>query len=85
MERENIFNELKEILKLIKPSADFSTINDDSQLVRDVGLDSLTILLLSLAHDIGGVHCLIRADEHEPFHAVLSRWQSQVHHRWRSH
>jgi acyl carrier protein len=49
MERENIFNELKEILKLIKPSADFSTINDDSQLVRDVGLDSLTILLLSLA------------------------------------
>ena len=49
MERENIFNELKEILKLIKPSADFSTINEDSQLVRDVGLDSLTILLLSLA------------------------------------
>ena len=49
MERENIFNELKEILKLIKPSADFSNINEDSQLVRDVGLDSLTILLLSLA------------------------------------
>ena len=49
MEREQIFNELKEILKLIKPSADFSTINEDSQLVRDVGLDSLTILLLSLA------------------------------------
>ena len=49
MKREQIFNELKEILKLIKPSADFSTINEDSQLVRDVGLDSLTILLLSLA------------------------------------
>ena len=49
MEREHVFNELKEILKLIKPSADFSTINEDSQLVRDVGLDSLTILLLSLA------------------------------------
>lgn len=49
MEREKIFNELKEILKLIKPSADFSTVNEDSQLVRDVGLDSLTILLLSLA------------------------------------
>ncbi len=49
MEREQIFNELKEILKLIKPSADFSNINEDSQLVRDVGLDSLTILLLSLA------------------------------------
>ncbi|MCR5644952.1 MAG: acyl carrier protein [Bacteroidales bacterium] len=36
-------------MKLIKPSADFSVIDMESQLVRDVGLDSLTILLLSLA------------------------------------
>ena len=49
MQREIIFEELKDILKQIKPSMDFSQINDDSQLVRDVGLDSLTILLLSLA------------------------------------
>lgn len=49
MEREKIFEGLKEILKAIKPSADFTDINDNSQLVRDVGLDSLTILLLSLA------------------------------------
>ena len=49
MEREKIFDELKDILKQIKPSADFTNINEDSQLVRDVGLDSLTILLLSLA------------------------------------
>ena len=49
MEREKIFDELKEILKVIKPSADFTKIDDNSQLVRDVGLDSLTILLLSLA------------------------------------
>ncbi len=49
MEREKIFDELKEILKVIKPSADFTNINEDSQLVRDVGLDSLTIMLLSLA------------------------------------
>lgn len=49
MERAKIFEELKEILLIIKPSADFTNINDDSQLVRDVGLDSLTILLLSLA------------------------------------
>ena len=49
MEKEKIFEELKEILKIIKPSADFTNINLDSQLVRDVGLDSLTILLLSLA------------------------------------
>ena len=49
MERETIFEGLKEILVQIKPSMDVSSINEDSQLVRDVGLDSLTILLLSLA------------------------------------
>ena len=49
MEREAILNELKEILILIKPSMDLSAVTKDSQLVRDVGLDSLTILLLSLA------------------------------------
>ncbi len=49
MQREDILSELKEILKLIKPSMDLSKVTEDSQLVRDVGLDSLTILLLSLA------------------------------------
>ena len=49
MQRETIFEGLKEILLQIKPSMDLSKVNDDSQLVRDVGLDSLTILLLSLA------------------------------------
>ena len=49
MQREIIFEGLKEILIQIKPSMDFSSVNEDSQLVRDLGLDSLTILLLSLA------------------------------------
>lgn len=49
MQREVIFEGLKEILIQIKPSMDFSSVNEDSQLVRDLGLDSLTILLLSLA------------------------------------
>ncbi|MBP5495615.1 MAG: acyl carrier protein [Bacteroidales bacterium] len=49
MERTTIFDGLKEILTQIKPSMDLSSVNEDSQLVRDVGLDSLTILLLSLA------------------------------------
>ena len=49
MIREDIFNGLKEILTLIKPSKDLSSVNESSQLVRDVGLDSLTIMLLSLA------------------------------------
>lgn len=33
----------------IRPTADLSTIDENSQLVRDLGLDSLTILLVSLA------------------------------------
>ena len=49
MQRETILTGLKEILAQIKPSMDLSAVNEDSQLVRDVGLDSLTILLLSLA------------------------------------
>ena len=49
MQRETIFEGLKEILKQIRPAMDFSSVNEDSQLVRDLGLDSLTILLLSLA------------------------------------
>lgn len=49
MQRETILEGLKEILHQIKPLMDLSSVNEDSQLVRDVGLDSLTILLLSLA------------------------------------
>lgn len=49
MERTDIYNKLKEILVKIKPSADLTAIGDDAQLVRDLGLDSLTILLMALA------------------------------------
>ena len=49
MERQEILVGLKEILQLIKPSLDLSTVNENSQLISDIGLDSLTILLLSLA------------------------------------
>ena len=49
MERTDIYTQLKEILAKIKPSADLGAVNDDTQLVRDLGLDSLTILLMALA------------------------------------
>ena len=49
MDRKDILEDLKEILQLIKPSLDLSTVNDDTQLISDIGLDSLTIMLLSLA------------------------------------
>lgn len=49
MEREEILKSLKDILSKIRPNLDLSSVTEDAQLVRDLGLDSLTILLLSLA------------------------------------
>ena len=49
MNRQEILEGLKDILQLLKPSLDLSKVNEDSQLISDIGLDSLTIMLLSLA------------------------------------
>ena len=49
MTRENIFEELKVIVKMIKPSLDADTLTPQTRLIEDLGLDSLTILLLSFA------------------------------------
>lgn len=49
MTRNYIFTELKTIFAQIKPSLDINTISEDTRLVEDLGLDSLTILLLSFA------------------------------------
>ena len=49
MQREEIHNRLKGILATLRPKADLTTVGEDSQLVRDLGLDSLTVLLLALA------------------------------------
>lgn len=49
MTRTDLFESLKDIVWQIRPSIDLTKIDEDSQLVRDLGLDSLTILLVSLA------------------------------------
>lgn len=49
MTRNYIFSELKTIIAQIKPSLDINTISEDTRLVEDLGLDSLTTLLLSFA------------------------------------
>lgn len=49
MTREEILDNLKEIVLTIKPRLDLSNINPDSSLVKDLGIDSLSMLLLSLA------------------------------------
>ena len=49
MTRENVFEGLKEILSGVKPKLDQSKISYESKLVNDLGIDSLSMLLLSLA------------------------------------
>ena len=49
MSREEVFEGLKEILTAIRPNADLSKAGFETELVRELGVDSLTMLLLSLA------------------------------------
>ena len=49
MTREQVFEGLKEILASVKPKLEASTIGYESRLVNDLGIDSLSMLLLSLA------------------------------------
>lgn len=48
MQKELILEELKGLIKQIRPSIDISGVTEQTELVRELGLDSLTILLLSL-------------------------------------
>jgi len=49
MTNEEILTGLKDILTTIKPSLDLSGVDAGTGLITDLGLDSLTLLLLSLA------------------------------------
>lgn len=49
MNREDILDGLKAIFKQIKPNLDSDTVTEQTRLIEDLGLDSLTILLLSFA------------------------------------
>jgi len=49
MSESEIFAGLKEILAVMKPHLDTSSATLESNLVRDLGIDSLSMLLMSLA------------------------------------
>lgn len=49
MTREEVFEGLKEILAVVRPNTDLSAANYHTELVRELGVDSLTMMLLSLA------------------------------------
>ena len=48
MTREEIMSGLKEVVALVKPKLDLSKLTEESNLVTDLGFDSLSMLLLSL-------------------------------------
>ena len=49
MSREEVFAGLKEVLHVIRPNTDLANVNNGTELVRELGIDSLTMMLLSLA------------------------------------
>ena len=48
MSREEILAKLKEVITLAKPKLDLSTVSEQSFLVTELGIDSLSMLLLGL-------------------------------------
>ena len=49
MTQEQVFDGLKEVLTVLRPHTDLANVNYDTELVRELGIDSLTMMLLSLA------------------------------------
>lgn len=49
METEQILQGLKEVFSTVKPKLDLSKVDLDSSLISDLGMDSLSMLLMSLA------------------------------------
>lgn len=49
MTREEVLDGLKEVIAVIRPNTDLSNVTYDSELVRGLGIDSLTMMLLALA------------------------------------
>ena len=47
--REEVLDGLKELIAAMRPATDLSGVSYDSVLVRDLGIDSLFMMLLSLA------------------------------------
>ena len=49
MTREEVFAGLKEVLTVLRPHTDLSNVTYETELVCGLGIDSLTMMLLSLA------------------------------------
>ena len=49
MTKEEVFEGLKEVLTVLRPHTDLANVGFNTELVRGLGIDSLTMMLLSLA------------------------------------
>ena len=49
MTRQEVFDGLKEVIAVLRPATDISEVNFDTELVRELGIDSLSMIMLSLA------------------------------------
>jgi acyl carrier protein len=49
MTQEQVLDGLKEVLTVLRPHTDLTNVNYGTELVRELGIDSLTMMLLSLA------------------------------------
>ena len=49
MTKEEVLGGLKEVIAIIRPNTDLSQVSYNTELVRGLGIDSLTMMLLALA------------------------------------
>ena len=49
MTKQEVFEGLKEIISAMRPQTDLTNVSYDTELVRELGIDSLFMILLSLA------------------------------------
>ena len=49
MTRQEVFDGLKEVIAVLRTATDLSEVDFDTELVRGLGIDSLSMIMLSLA------------------------------------
>jgi acyl carrier protein len=49
MTREEVFARLKEVIGIIRPGTDITNVTMETELVRGLGIDSLSMMLMALA------------------------------------
>ncbi len=49
MTREEVFDSLKEVIKVVRPNIDLGNVDYDTRLIEDLALDSLSMMLTAMA------------------------------------